>query len=66
MEAQRFVAVAFLTQHELDLLGVGFQSYLPIVHDDVFDGLLAELDEVEAAPLGRGVSLMPRRPTPGQ
>lgn len=51
MEARKFVAVAFLTQQELDRLGVGLHSYLPIQHDDLFSGLIAKLDKAEAEPL---------------
>ena len=57
------VALAFLTQQELEQLGTGFRTYLPVREDDVFDGLLAKLDQVEAAPLGRGVTLMPLQST---
>lgn len=62
MEAREFVAVAFLTQQELDRLGVGFRSYLPIQHDDLFGSLIAKLDEVDSAPLDRAVSFVPRTP----
>lgn len=62
MEAREFVAVAFLTQQELDRLGVGFRSYLPIQDDDLFGSLIAKLDEADTAPLDRGVSFVPRTP----
>ena len=45
------MALAFLTQQELDRLGVGFHSYLPMQHDHLFSGLIAKLDKAEAAPL---------------
>jgi hypothetical protein len=51
LEARKFVAVAFLTQQELDRVGVGFYSYLPMQHDDLSSGLIAKLDKAEAAPL---------------
>lgn len=57
---ERVVAVGFLTQHDLTVLGRGFQRYMPIEHDDVFGDLLAKLDEVEASPFGKGMTIMPK------
>ena len=62
MANHNVVALAFLTQQQLDQLGAGFRNYLPVQQDDVFDELLAKLDQAEAAPLGRGVTLMPVKP----
>lgn len=62
MANHNVVALAFLTQQHLDQLGAGFRNYLPVQQDDMFDELLGKLDQVEAAPLGRGVTLMPPKP----
>lgn len=56
------VAVGFLTQNDLRVLGDGFRRYTKVEHgNDMFADLLAKLDQIEAVPLGRGVTLMPRR-----
>lgn len=53
------VAIEPLTQQELDLLVAGFRIYLPLHEDDLFAGLLAKLDQVEAVQLGPGFTLVP-------
>lgn len=57
MAQERVVAVGFLTSRDLELLGAGFQRHFPVDHEDIFADLLEKLDKVEAAPLGKGVSL---------
>ncbi len=61
MPEDRIVAIGFLTSTDLKLLGERFSRYFPVEHDDVFDDLLRQLDNVEAAPLGKGVSLQVKR-----
>lgn len=61
MAENRIVAVGFLTSADLTMLGERFNRYFPVEHDDVFDDLLRQLDNVEAAPLGKGVSLQIKR-----
>ncbi|WP_267394480.1 MULTISPECIES: hypothetical protein [unclassified Sphingomonas] len=59
MVDERIVAVGFLTQRDLDVLGGGFNRLFPIECDDVFADLLRQLDDVEASPSGKGVLLQP-------
>lgn len=55
----RIVSVGFLTQRDLETLGTAFTRHFTVQHDDVFADLLAQLDSVEATPLGKGVALIP-------
>jgi hypothetical protein len=55
------VAIGFLTQPDLERLGQAFRDHIPIVHDDLFANLLAELDRIEIEPLGSSVLLRPPR-----
>lgn len=48
-EYQRIVAVGLLTQHELELLGQGFDRAFPIDSDNVFEDLLRAIDEADRA-----------------
>lgn len=57
MAKESVVAVGFLTLRDLELLGAGFQRHFPVDHEDIFADLIQKLDQVEAAPLGKGVSL---------
>lgn len=57
MTKDQVVAVGFLTNHDLELLGTGFHRHFPVQHDDIFADLIAKLDSVEASPLGKGVAL---------
>jgi hypothetical protein len=57
VQVDRIVAVGFLTERDLRMLGDGFRRYAPVPDDDIFRDLLEKLDEVEATPLGRGVTL---------
>ncbi len=57
MDQDRIVAVGFLTERDLKVLGEGFTRAMPVQEDDVFADLLAQLDDVEATPLGSGVVL---------
>jgi len=44
--SDRIVAVGFLTQNDLDVLGKGFNRLFPVDDDTIFDDLLKQLDEV--------------------
>ena len=57
MVDERIVAVGFLTQRDLDVLGGGFHRLFPVERDEVFADLLRQLDDVEASPMGKGVLL---------
>ncbi|WP_447725892.1 hypothetical protein [Sphingomonas koreensis] len=57
MGQDRIVAVGFLTDADLRLLGERFDRYFPVEQEDVFADLIAELDKVEAIPFGKGVSI---------
>jgi hypothetical protein len=52
--------MGFLTSAELAMLGKRFERYFPVARDTMFDDLLAQLDLVEATPLGSGVSIQTR------
>ena len=62
MANDRLVAVGFLTDADLRLLGERFERYFPIEHEDVFAELVSELDKIEATPFERGVSIQPKSP----
>jgi hypothetical protein len=47
-EGRKFVAVALLTQNDLDLLGSGFRNAFPIGDHGSFDDLLRAIDAAEA------------------
>ncbi|MCW4463511.1 hypothetical protein OK349_17520 [Sphingomonas sp. BT-65] len=57
MGKDRIVAVGFLTDADLRLLGERFDRYFPVEQEDVFADLIAELDKVEAIPFEKGVSI---------
>ena len=61
MAEDRIIAVGFLTSTDLAMLRERFNRYFPIEHDDVFDDLLRQLDNIEAAPVGKGVSFQVKR-----
>lgn len=42
----RIIAVGFLTQRDIDMLGDGFRRQFPIEHDDMFADLVARLNDV--------------------
>ena len=48
-ECQPIVAVGLLTQHELELLGQGFDRAFPIDSENVFEDLLKAIDEADRA-----------------
>jgi hypothetical protein len=54
----RIVSVGFLSERDLEVLGTGFTRHFPVQHEDMFADLLAQLDEVEAVPVGKGVMLI--------
>jgi len=43
----QIVAIGLLTQHELDLLGQGFDRAFPINNDNRFEDLLRAIDQAE-------------------
>ena len=45
----QIVAIGLLTQHELELLGHGFDRAFPLDDDLVFEDLLEAIDEAERA-----------------
>ena len=51
------MAIGLLTSVDLEMLGERFHRYFPVESDDLFGDLLNQLDEVEATPLGKGVSI---------
>ncbi|MDK2768373.1 MAG: hypothetical protein KYX69_11715 [Sphingomonas sp.] len=57
MARERIASVGLLTRRDLEVLGAGFNRHFPVVDDAIFDDLLAQLDKVEAEPLGKGVVL---------
>lgn len=52
-DPQQIVAIGLLTQHELELLGHGFDRAFPINDDDAFAELLQAIDEAERHILNR-------------
>lgn len=50
MPSDRIVAVGFLTQNDLKILGQGFDRIFPISDDVSFDDLLAKLEGIAAVP----------------
>ena len=56
-DSRQIVAIGLLTQHELELLGQGFDRAFPINEELVFEDLLRAIDEAERA-------LMPRNDVP--
>ncbi|MCL6739607.1 hypothetical protein LZ518_00420 [Sphingomonas sp. RB56-2] len=48
-QTPQIVAIGLLTQHELDLLGRGFDRAFPLDEELVFEDLLRAIDEAEEA-----------------
>ena len=65
MTEDRIVSIGFLTQRELDRLGSTFTSHIPVPTDDIFGGLLAKLDQIEAVPTGDGIAIVAMKPVQG-
>ncbi len=61
MADERIVSIGFLSERDLQRLGATFTRHIPVEHDDMFADLLAELDKVEASPLGKGVVIIPHK-----
>jgi hypothetical protein len=59
---QPIVAVGLLTQHELELLGKGFDRAFPIDSENVFEELLRAIDEAD---LASSSAKSPRTPQTG-
>ena len=57
MTDKPIVALGFLSQSELDILGQSFDRYIPVVHDNAFDDLLAKLDEIDEPHVGEDIVL---------
>lgn len=57
MANDEIVAVGFLTQRDLDVLGSGFRRVVPLTRDGAFDDLLAQLDHVRAVPTAHGLKI---------
>jgi hypothetical protein len=53
MGKDRIVAVGFLTDADIRLLGERFDRYFSVQQEDVFADLVAELDKVEVIPFER-------------
>ena len=49
MANRRIVAVGLLTEHDLNLLGAGFNRLWPVEESPCFDGLIEAIDEAERA-----------------
>jgi len=56
----QIVAIGLLTQHELELLGKGFNRAFPLNDELVFEDLLRAIDEAEQAQMANTES----RPRP--
>ena len=50
MPSDRIVAVGFLTQSDLKLLGQGFYRLFPVTDDATFDDLLKQLEGITGVP----------------
>lgn len=59
MVVERVVAFGFLTDRDLEVLGREFTRHFPIEDSDLFADLIAQLDDIEVEPLGRGVVIRP-------
>ena len=61
----QIVAIGLLTQHELELLGQGFDRAFPISDELLFEDLLRAIDEAEKAIMpGGGERRWSPRPGP--
>ena len=49
LSQQRIVAVGLLTEHDLSLLGEGFNRAWPIDETPCFEGLIKAIDEADRA-----------------
>ena len=61
MAEERIVSIGFLTERDLNRLGMNFTNHIPVPDDDIFSDLLAQLDTVEAVSLGNGIAIMPNQ-----
>jgi hypothetical protein len=46
-EQDKVVAIGLLTRRDLEMLGAGFRRAIPLTDADVFEDLLAAIDEAE-------------------
>jgi hypothetical protein len=58
---KRIVSIGFLTERDLHRLGAAFTNHIPVPPEDIFGDLLAQLDQVEAVPVGDGIAIMPTK-----
>lgn len=63
MTNDKIVSVGFLSENDLLKLGSTFTRHFAVPQDDIFADLIAQLDEVDAQPFGKGVVLMPHPKT---
>lgn len=54
MPPDRIVAVGFLTQRDLNVLGKGFNRLFPVDDDAGFHDLLRHLEEIAPVPVPQG------------
>lgn len=59
LSTDRIVAVALLTQRELDRLSGTLERCYPVADEGTFDHLLAQLDHIDIEAFGKGVVMRP-------
>ncbi len=57
----RIIAVGFLTQRDIDMLGNGFKRHFPIECDDMFADLIARLNDVPFPERAQDTWQIPRK-----
>lgn len=62
MSADQIVAVALLTQREVDRLRGSLEHCYPVTDEGTFDHLLAQLDGIDIEAFGKGVVMRPTIP----
>lgn len=55
--SERIVAIALLTERELERISGSISHCYPVVDDGIFDHLLEQLDNLEVEPLGQSIVL---------
>lgn len=59
MVTERVVAVGFLTDRDLKLLGSGFNRHFPVEDENLFADLIEQLDRIEVERIGQSVVIRP-------
>jgi hypothetical protein len=59
LSADRIVAVALLSQREVDRLSGVLEHCYPVADEGTFDHLLAQLDHIDIEAFGKGVVMRP-------